>query len=45
MGLTLEFPLHLWTYRLKLLQGEAGGRAGQAALAARNLWGKRQQSR
>ena len=39
MGLTLEFPLHLWTYRLKLLQGEAGGRAGQAALVASNLWG------
>ena len=30
MGLTLEYPLHLWTYRLKFLQGEAGGRAEQA---------------
>jgi hypothetical protein len=38
MGLTLEFPLHLWTYRLKVLQGEAGGRAAQARLVARNRW-------
>jgi hypothetical protein len=38
MGLTLEFPLHLWTYRLKVLQGEAGGRAAQARLAANEAW-------
>jgi len=38
MGLTLEFPLHLWTYRLKVLQGEAGGRAAQARLLARHQW-------
>ena len=38
MGLTLEFPLHLWTYRLKVLQGEAGGRAAQAALASQMVW-------
>jgi alkylation response protein AidB-like acyl-CoA dehydrogenase len=38
MGLTLEFPLHLWTYRLKFLQGEAGGRGAQAALLARHVW-------
>lgn len=38
MGLTLEFPLHLWTYRLKVLQGEAGGRVRQAELAASNVW-------
>jgi len=38
MGLTLEFPLHLWTYRMKVLQGEAGGRAGQAATVARTTW-------
>jgi alkylation response protein AidB-like acyl-CoA dehydrogenase len=38
MGLTLEFPLHLWTYRLKFLQGEAGGRPQQAQRAARALW-------
>jgi alkylation response protein AidB-like acyl-CoA dehydrogenase len=38
MGLTLEFPLHLWTYRLKILQGEAGGRAAQARLVATGKW-------
>jgi alkylation response protein AidB-like acyl-CoA dehydrogenase len=38
MGLTLEFPLHLWTFRLKVLQGEAGGRAAQGLLAARTVW-------
>jgi alkylation response protein AidB-like acyl-CoA dehydrogenase len=38
MGLTLEFPLHLWTYRLKFLQGEAGGRPQQAQRAAQALW-------
>jgi hypothetical protein len=30
MGMTLEHPLHLWTYRLKALLAELGGRAGQA---------------
>jgi len=38
MGLTLEYPLHLWTYRLKLLQGEAGGKQAQAATLAAQLW-------
>jgi hypothetical protein len=38
MGLTLEYPLHLWTYRLKYLQGEAGGRAEQAQRVARSVW-------
>jgi alkylation response protein AidB-like acyl-CoA dehydrogenase len=38
MGLTLEFPLHLWTYRLKFLQGEAGGKHQQAQRAAQALW-------
>jgi hypothetical protein len=40
MGMTLEHPLHLWTYRLKLLAGELGGSAGQARLAAEALWGE-----
>ncbi len=31
MGMTLEMELHLWTYRMKALIGELGGRAGQAA--------------
>jgi Acyl-CoA dehydrogenase, C-terminal domain len=38
MGLTLEFPLHLWTYRLKVLQGEAGGKSEQALRLAREIW-------
>jgi alkylation response protein AidB-like acyl-CoA dehydrogenase len=38
MGLTLEFPLHLWTYRLKFLQGEAGGKAGQARRVTAAVW-------
>lgn len=38
MGLTLEFPLHLWTYRLKVLQGEAGGRTAQARIVSRETW-------
>lgn len=39
MGMTLEHPLHLWTYRLKLLIGELGGRGGNALAAAETLWG------
>ena len=38
MGLTLEYPLHLWTYRLKCLQGEAGGRGLQAQRLAQAVW-------
>ena len=33
MGLTLEFPLHFWTYRLRALQGELGGGSIQARAA------------
>lgn len=39
MGMTLEHPLHLWTYRLKLLIGELGGRGAQALAAAEASWG------
>ncbi|MFN4135134.1 MAG: acyl-CoA dehydrogenase family protein [Novosphingobium meiothermophilum] len=39
MGMTLEHPLHLWTYRLKLLASELGGRGGNALAAADALWG------
>lgn len=39
MGMTLEHPLHLWTYRLKLLTGELGGRGSNALAAAEALWG------
>lgn len=38
MGLTLEFPLHLWTYRLKVLQGEAGGKGAQGQRVGNRLW-------
>lgn len=31
MGMTLEMDLHLWTYRMKALISELGGRGGQAA--------------
>ena len=39
MGMTLEHPLHLWTYRLKALISELGGRGGQGLAAAEALWG------
>lgn len=39
MGMTLEHPLHFWTYRAKLLGGELGGRGGQALAAAKAVWG------
>ena len=39
MGMTLEHPLHLWTYRLKALIGELGGRGAQAVAAADAIWG------
>lgn len=38
MGMTLEHPLHLWTYRLKARIGELGGRGGNALAAAGALW-------
>ncbi len=34
MGMTLEMPLHLWTYRMKALLSELGGRGGQSAAVA-----------
>ncbi|TXC70281.1 acyl-CoA dehydrogenase [Sphingomonas ginsenosidivorax] len=39
MGMTLEHPLHLWTYRLKALASDLGGRGGQALAAADAVWG------
>jgi Acyl-CoA dehydrogenase, C-terminal domain len=39
MGMTLEHPLHLWTYRLKALSSELGGRGANAIAAADALWG------
>jgi hypothetical protein len=40
MGMTLEHPLHLWTYRLKLLTAELGGRGANALAAADAIWGR-----
>jgi hypothetical protein len=34
MGMTLEMSLHLWTYRMKALISEQGGRSGQAVVVA-----------
>ncbi len=38
MGMTLEHPLHLWTYRLKALASELGGRGGNALATADAIW-------
>lgn len=39
MGCTLEYPLHFWTYRLKVLQGELGGALAQSEATAELLFG------
>lgn len=39
MGMTLEMDLHLWTYRMKALLSELGGRGGQAAAVAKSCFG------
>ncbi|QIG80765.1 acyl-CoA dehydrogenase family protein [Stakelama tenebrarum] len=38
MGITLEHPLHLWTYRIKSLLSDLGGRTAQADVAAKEMW-------
>jgi hypothetical protein len=38
MGMTLEHSLHLWTYRLKALLCELGGRSGQASVVAEHCF-------
>lgn len=38
MGMTLEMPLHLWTYRMKALLSELGGRSGQAEAVAQHCF-------
>lgn len=40
MGLTLEFPLHYFTYRLRALLGELGGSTMQARAIAAANWGE-----
>jgi hypothetical protein len=39
IGVTYEYPLHLWTYRLRLLQGELGSFADTASALADARWG------
>jgi len=41
MGMTLEHPLHLWTYRLKALVSELGGRTEQALSVADSCFNTR----
>ncbi len=38
MGLTLEHPLHRWTYRARLLRSEMSGGTANLALAADRTW-------
>jgi Acyl-CoA dehydrogenase, C-terminal domain len=38
MGMTLEHPLHLWTYRVKAMLSELGGRGGQACAVAEEFF-------
>lgn len=38
MGMTLEMSLHLWTYRMKALLGELGGRTAQALAVAEHCF-------
>jgi hypothetical protein len=38
IGLTLEYPLHYWTFRLRTLHGELGGASEQGVAAAELLW-------
>ena len=39
MGMTLEMSLHLWTYRMKALLSELGGRGANAAAVAAHGFG------
>ena len=41
MGMTLEHSLHLWTYRLKALISDQGGRGGQAVAVAQECFAER----
>jgi alkylation response protein AidB-like acyl-CoA dehydrogenase len=38
MGMTLEMSLHLWTYRMKALLSELGGRSGNATVVAEHCF-------
>lgn len=45
MGVTYEFLLHFWTYRLRALQAEAGGLRESALGIAQHRWGGNTTSR
>jgi alkylation response protein AidB-like acyl-CoA dehydrogenase len=45
IGLTLQYVLHHWTYRLKILVGEIGGASAQARHAAQLVWDGRGRER
>lgn len=38
MGLTLEYPLHFWSYRLRALASELGGASAQTRIVAHEAW-------
>lgn len=39
MGITLEHPLHRWSYRVRLLKSALGGASGNFGLLAERRWG------
>ena len=39
MGLTLEHPLHRWSYRAKLLRADLGGSSASYLAYATERWG------
>ncbi|GGH62580.1 acyl-CoA dehydrogenase [Frigidibacter albus] len=38
IGLTMEYPLHYWGYRMRVLQAELGGLSAQSGAVADMLW-------
>jgi hypothetical protein len=40
MGMTLEYPLHLYTYRARMLQSESGGGRAQIEDAVTAIWNR-----
>jgi hypothetical protein len=44
MGLALEYPLHLFTYRAKLLQSDLGGSHRQFTAVADDIWPQKNSS-
>jgi len=40
MGLTLEHPLHRWTYRARLLRSSLGGAGANLQAVSTRRWGQ-----